>query len=228
MYVVSYNVEYYYPTLEEYKSWRWNGRFFCSCRPHRRDICHCCSTCGYNEPWCLGSVLPLEMKQLIVVRVPFSEIIRLRYLFKKWKMRIDTDWSLFRQECVQAFISMFALIIFGNRDGTFRVNAFHQDTNRWHAIKNPAPGHQESVKVCACEGGLSCFLFRITSSLEGAWRIPYCGESCDRRWEGASWTLKFSRATGVVEKLSVNYQTKRYKVIVVIAHFSESLGLVYG
>ena len=183
------------------------------------------------NPMLWGDILPQELKQLIFARLPLPEIKHLRVLSKEWKSSIDTAGSLFREVCAQASTRMFALITPGNKDGIFHVNAYDPRlASRWHVVKYTAPGDRLSVTICACDGGLACFLFRTSSVREGAqvylsvWN-PLTG---DENELPVLDSLKRSRASGIAVQLCVDHHTKRYKVTVVVMDVSGFHGVVHG
>ncbi|KAG0612455.1 hypothetical protein M758_6G029100 [Ceratodon purpureus] len=182
------------------------------------------------NPFLWGEVLPLELKQLIFARLPLPQIKSLRFLSKEWNRSVTSPGSLFRQICAEASTPTFALITPGDRDGTFYVHAYDPKLrNRWHVVKYTAPVNRQHVTICACDGGLACFL-NTTSSVDregpqvfiSVWN-PLTGD--EKELTVLEPLSKCSRATRAMVQLSVDHHTKHYKVTVVLVN---ATAFIYG
>lgn len=165
--------------------------------------------------------LPLQVMYSIFSRLPVPQLKRMCIVSKNWNQSMEMQGSEFWQVCDEAFSSRFALISDGDTDGKFSVNTFDLRTKSWHAFQYTTCTRGRSlVTICACDGGLVCFLFKPSKMEfeEVGWQ-PEMGILVWNPATGDEITLpglalwNFSYHNFV--KLSVGRQRKSFKVTVV-------------
>lgn len=138
----------------------------------------------------LWSTLPSKLVIRIFAHLSLPKMKLLRLLSKNWKRRIDSEDSFlrnyyrdntdFRQVWDEACTSKFALIcpeqIMDDgvprwyRQGKFWVNAFDLRTNKWYSALYKADPSWHNLTVCACDGGLICFMYKVEDEMMGIMR----------------------------------------------------------
>lgn len=165
----------------------------------------------------IWKTLPSHLLHLVLAQLPVPDIKGLPILSKEWKRIVDMPWSEFRQVFeAEAPSSRFAVICPGDKDGKFSVNSFDLRTCRWHAFTYMAPLGRSEVTICACDGGLVCFLLKTRERRPQVWppevRIsvwnPLTGDEC--LLPGFD---SFSPRGAV--KLTVDRESKSFKVVLV-------------
>jgi len=104
-------------------------------------------------------------------------------------------------------------------DGKFSVNTFDLKTTRWQAFEYRSPRHRAEVKICACDGGLVCFLYESTEVSLEEQRAP--SGVCMSVWNPVTGgevrlpPLPVSDFSQCAAKLYVDRQTNSFRVLFV-------------